>query len=131
MNLNILAGGVLNGCGVHKYQTAEIYFYEDFQNINGVPIPSYSAPVSIKIQMYNLPTGVLKHNNAYNEAAFNKVLYLNLGVTTVSRINKNGGDMVKVGSDWYLVTDYRDDFIEEGWISAIVTLQVEPPQGLS
>lgn len=133
MNLHAIVRGAITQ--VNPDLTVQIYYAVGQQNIDGLVIPSYDPPETIKAQWQPYSINDLRHVERLSTTELSDQVFLfsdaNRPPSGIQRVPlARTGDFIKKGNEWYLITDILEDWTHDGWINVNVELQVKPPEGI-
>lgn len=99
---------------------------------DGMPAPTYSAPVAVQAQVQPLTWRELMMVDGLNLAGAKRGIYLFGDVQSIIRVNAQGGDIITItpaqgafsaNSVWLTVVSL-EDWNADGWCKVAATLQV-------
>lgn len=125
MNLHQIVSGAIGMVNHHEMVT--IYRCTGTANVDGIVSVTYEkSDVLAQVQAPNAADMKLFDNLA--DAKHTKKFYLNAPASTINRQSETAGDIIERADGTYWLIDLiRDDFLPEGWLCCIATLQHEPP----
>ena len=131
MNLHAMANRLIRT--VHPNETGLWVRSAGTGNVKGLLIPRWEPGVEVVMQVQSAAPESLAHlgDKLGSVEAVRKAWIKGAPGVHPSGINRpegRGGDMIRrADGTWWLITEVSEDFTKAGWVSVVMTLQVDPP----
>ena len=128
MNLHQIVSGAIGM--VNRHEMITLHRCTGTSNVGGVVSVTYaSADVMAQVQAPSAADLKLFDNLA--DAKHVKKFYMNAPASTINRQKETAGDIIeRADGTYWLINMIRDDFLPEGWLCCLATLQHELPEGI-